>query len=564
VAISEAQDPNPREPAAGVVDAVAPTSPVAVPSAFGVVTSLVRTFSQGSALVRESATAGRELVKIVGGRSDVVPARGDRRFRDPAWTDNGLYHRLMQAYLTGCDAADNLVETLGQADWHRLEQARFAMGILTSAAAPTNNLLGNPAALKTTLETRGRNLVRGALNFVDDVRHNGAMPSNVKRGALEVGEDLALTPGSVIDQDDVAELIQYTPTTNSVMQRPLVIVPPPIGRYYFLDLRPGRSLVEYAVARGLQTFLISWRNPGADQADWDIDTYAERVLTAIDTVRETTGSPDVTVIGFCAGGILTATVLSHLAAVKDDRVHAATFAVTLLDFGVQAPMGAFNSGPLLGLARRSSERSSVISAQSLSRVFALMRPNDLVWNSWVNNYLLGQDPPVFDILSWNADGTNLPAALHDQFLAIFADNTLVEPGATSVLGTPVDLSQITVPTYVTGAINDHLTPWQGCYRTTQLLSGPSTFVLSNAGHIASLVNPPGNPKASYFTNDAAPGADPDAWRADAQSRTGSWWEHWVDWTIASSGTQHPAPAHSGCPTHPVLGPAPGRYVRDLA
>jgi polyhydroxyalkanoate synthase len=551
------------EPDVEMIDAVASTDPVAVPTALNVLKSLARTFAPSTVTARESVKIGRELVQIVAGRSTIAPPKNDSRFRDPTWTDNGLYHRIMQGYLALCAGTDNIVANREPDDWRRLEQARFATNLLTSAAAPTNNILGNPAALKKTLETGGRNLLRGAANFVDDIRHNGGMPANVKRDVLRVGEHLALTPGTVINRDDVAEIIRYTPTTDVVRERPLVIIPPPIGRFYFLDLRPGRSLVEYAVSRGLQTHLLSWRNPGPDQADWDLDTYASRVLSAIDTVRETTGSDDVTVIGFCAGGILTSTVLNYLAARGDHRVHAAAFAVTLLDFGVQAPLGAFNSAPLLGLARQRSGKSGVITAQSLSRVFALMRPNDLIWNSWVNNYLLGQDPALFDILAWNADGTNLPATLHSQFLDIFAGNTLVEPKTTTVLGVPVDLTQITTPTYVVGALNDHLTPWQGCYRTTQLLSGPATFVLSNAGHIASLVNPPGNPKASYLTSDEAPDTDPEAWRDGATQRAGSWWEHWADWAVARSGGERKARTDTSTTHHRELDAAPGRYVRDL-
>ena len=366
----------------------------------------------------------------------------------------------------------------------------------------------------------------------------------------------------MIDKDDRAEVLQYTPTTETVRERPMLVVPPPIGRYYFLDLRPGRSFVEYSVSRGLQTFLLSWRNPGPDQADWDIDTYAERILTAIDAVREATGSDDVNVIGFCAGGILNSAVLNHLAAKGDDRVHTASYAVTLLDFGQSAPIGAFSGAKLLSLARWNSKRSGVISARAMGNAFTWMRPNDLVWNYWVNNYLMGEDPPVFDILSWNADGTNLPAALHRQFLDIFEHNPLPEQGAMEALGTPIDLRQIKVPTYVTGAINDHLTPWKGCYRTTQLMSGESTFALSNAGHIASLVNPPGNPKANYYTAPLDPKASPEAWLESAENHTGSWWEHWADWAVERSGDQVPAPETLGSARFPAQAPAPGSYVRQ--
>jgi polyhydroxyalkanoate synthase len=365
----------------------------------------------------------------------------------------------------------------------------------------------------------------------------------------------------VVHRDEVIELIQYTPTTARVRHRPVVIVPPPIGRFYFLDLRPGRSLVEYAVSRGLQVFMISWRNPTKEQADWSLDTYAQRVVDAIDVASEITGSPDVTTLGLCAGGQVMTTALNHLAATGDDRVHAAGYAVTLLDFSRRAPLGAFSGPRLLELARRNSSRHGVISAREMGSVFSWMRPDDLIFNYLVNQWLMGEDPPAFDILAWNADGTNLPARLHEQFLEIFGKNALVRAGEMRVLGSPVHLSRITVPTFVTGALTDHITPWEGCYRTTQLLSGPSTFVLSYSGHIQSLVNPPGNPKAHYWTG-GEPGPDPQAWRAAAERHTGSWWEPWAEWMLERSGDEVPAPAARGSAEHPPLEPAPGSYVRD--
>ena len=342
----------------------------------------------------------------------------------------------------------------------------------------------------------------------------------------------------------------------------MLIVPPPIGRFYFLDLRPGRSFVEYSVSRGLQTFMLSWRNPSKDQGDWNLDNYAARILSAIDAVREVTGSEDVDIIGFCAGGILQTLLLNHLAAQNDNRVHSASYAVTLLDFGQTAPIRAFSSPKLLAVARWNSGRSGIISARNMGAVFTWMRPNELVWNYWVNNYLMGNNPPVFDILAWNADGTNLPGALHKQFLDIFENNSLCEPGRITVLGTPVDLSTVTVPTFVTGGTTDHLTPWKGCYRTTQLMSGPSTFVLSNAGHIQSLVNPPGNPKATYFSGGEL-GNDAQGWLDGSEKHSGTWWDHWADWVIEHSEETVPAPTRLGSDDHPAREDAPGLYVRDL-
>jgi len=502
-----------------------------------------------------------DLAGIAVGASPVSPAAGDWRFQDRAWTEHPYYRRLGQAYTASCAVADEMLDDLARSG-RATPAARFLLTILETAAAPTNTLLGNPAAVKRAYETGGLSLLRGMKNFVGDVLHNGGMPSTVDRSVYSVGRDFAITPGAVVDRDPVAEVIQYAPGTEQVQARPVLIVPPPIGRYYFLDLRPGRSMVEYAVNRGLQTFMLSWRNPTREQADWTLDTYAGRVLTAIDAVREVTGAPDIDVIGFCAGGILLTLALNHLAALGQAPVHSASYAVTLLDWGQEVPIKAFSASRLLALARWNSARAGVINARDMGSAFTWMRPDDLVWKSWVNNYLMGDKPPAFDILAWNADGTNLPAALHAQFLDIFEHNPLATPGRLTCLGTPVDLSTITLPTYVTGGVTDHLTPWTSCYRTTQLLSGPSTFVLSNAGHIQSLVNPPGNPKAVFYTG-AEPGPDPEAWLDGAQKHTGTWWTHWADWIVAQSAGTKAAPPRLGNAEHPPLDDAPGCYVRDL-
>jgi len=525
--------------------------------------AVLSTLAQPAPLVREAARLGRNAVRILRGTDEIAPAPKDKRFADPAWSTHPGYRRLAQSYLAVTGSLNGLIDAYeaAGADWHEVEQARFVFNAFTSALAPTNTLAGNPAAVKRAFDTAGRSVLRGMGNMLHDLRHNGGLPTQVDRSAFTVGEDLGVSPGAVVYRDEVIEVIQYAPTTPRVRQRPVVIVPPPIGRFYFLDLRPGRSLVEYAVSRGLQVFMISWRNPTKEQADWGLDTYAGAVLDAVDVAREITGSPDVTTLGLCAGGQVMTTALNHLAAAGDERVHAAGYAVTLLDFSSRAPLGAFSGPRLIDLAGRNSRRQGVITARQMGSVFTWMRPDDLVFNYVVNQWLMGEDPPAFDILAWNADGTNLPARLHEQFLEIFGKNALVRAGAVRVLGTPVHLSRITVPTFVTGALTDHLTPWDGCYRTTQLLSGPSTFVLSYSGHIQSLVNPPGNPKAHYWTG-GEPGADPHAWRAAAERHTGSWWEPWSAWMLERSGEEAPAPATLGSAGHPALEPAPGSYVRD--
>ncbi|WP_246066173.1 PHA/PHB synthase family protein [Geodermatophilus aquaeductus] len=537
--------------------------PVGVPTSRGIARAVLATLAQPVPLAREATRLGRDSVRILRGTDEIAPSPRDRRFADPAWSTHPGYRRLAQSYLAVTRSLDGLVDAYEArgADWREVEQARFALNAVTSALAPTNTLLGNPAALKRAFDTGGRSVLRGLGHMLDDLRHNGGLPTQTDRGAFTVGKDLGISPGAVVHRDEVVEIIQYAPTTPRVRQRPLVIVPPPIGRFYFLDLRPGRSLVEYAVSRGLQVFMISWRNPTAEQAEWGLDTYAQRVVDSIDVATEITGSPDVTMLGLCAGGQLMTTALNHLAATGDDRVTAAGYAVTLLDFSSRAPLGAFSGPRLMELARRNSRRRGVISAREMGSVFSWMRPDDLVFNYLVNQWLMGEDPPAFDILAWNADGTNLPARLHEQFLEIFGTNALVRPGAMRVLGTPVHLSRITLPTFVTGALTDHLTPWAGCYRTTQLLSGPSTFVLSHSGHIQSLVNPPGNPKAHYWTG-GEPGPDPEAWRASAERHTGSWWEPWAEWLLERSGDEVPAPTARGSAAHPPLEPAPGSYVLD--
>ena len=516
----------------------------------------------GGDAARAALGLSAEVVRIATGRSAVEAERGDWRFADPTWNRNPVYKRVKQLYLASSRALTGIAEG-ADVDWKTRERALFGLGILTSAAAPTNTLPGNPAAIKEALETGGGSLARGVRHFVDDVRHNRGMPRQVDTSGFTVGENLATAPGAVVYRDEVMEVLQFTPTTSRVQSRPVVMIPPQINKYYFLDLSPGRSFIAYAVSRGIQFFAISWRNPRKEHGDWGLDTYAGAYLKAVDVARDITGCDDVNALGMCAGGITMTTALSHLAATDDPRVHSASYGVTLLDFSVPAMVGLFQARPLISVARRRSARARVLDGDTLASVFTWMRPNDLVWNYWVNNYLMGKNPPAFDILAWNADKTNLPGRLHGQFLDIFEGNLLAEPGGLTVLGSPVNLSAIKYDTYVTGGLTDHLTPWQGCYRATQLLSGPSTFVLSPTGHIQTQVQPPGNPKAHYFVGPE-PGPDPEEWRAAAERRDGSWWEHWTAWIIERGGGDKPAPKQLGNRRHQVLDPAPGRYVLDPA
>ena len=542
------------EPALDAVVGGEDAGSIDVPS---LVTSLGRATLGSRRLARAGLGLSVEAARVAVGGSRVEPARRDFRFDDPTWTENPGYRRVKQLYLAWSKVVEDLVDG-ADVEWRTRERARFAAGILTSALAPTNTLAGNPAALKRALETGGGSLLTGAKQWLGDVIHNGGMPSQVDASVFTVGQNIAVTPGAVVYRSEVMEVLQYAPTTTEVRARPLVIIPPQINKYYFVDLAPGRSLVEHAVGRGLTVFIISWRNPSKEHGDWDLDTYARAYLDAVEVAREITGSDDVVTLGRCAGGITMSTALAYLAVRGEPKVAAASFAVTLLDWAVPAPIGAFQSSAVLWVARRKSRRAGVLDARSLGSVFTWMRPNDLVWNYWVNNYLMGKKPAAFDILAWNGDQTNLPGGLHSQFLDIFEDNLLVAPGGLRVLGEPVDLAAVKIDTYVIGGLSDHLTPWQGCYRATQLFGGESTFVLSPTGHIQTPVSPPSS-KAHYFTGPE-PGPHPEAWRAAAQRQDGTWWDHWADWMIARAGEERPAPKTLGSRRHQVLGPAPGTYV----
>jgi polyhydroxyalkanoate synthase len=523
---------------------------------------LARALVRPGALARRSANFAAEVAAIIAGSNERAPASGDRQFSDPAFTEHPLYRRLMQLYFAWRDGIHALVDEL-ELDPKSHARGRFALRILTDALAPTNALVGNPQALKRAFETGGRSLLRGARQMLHDVIDNGGMPAQVNRQAFRVGENLALTPGQVVFRSDVLELIQYAPTTANVYARPLMMIPPQINKYYILDLAPRRSLIEYAVGRGFQTFAVSWRNPTAAQRDWGLGTYVQALREASDVARAITGADKLNVLGACAGGITTAVLLGHLAARGDDRVASATFPVTVLDTSVESAMDLLASEKSIAAALERSRRKGVLSGREMARVFAWLRPNDLVWSYWVNNYLLGEPPPAFDILYWNNDATNLPATLHAEFLEIFVNNSLCHPGSLEVLDTPIDLGKVQADVYAVGALSDHITPWQACYRTPRLFGGKRTFVESTSGHIQAIVNPPGNAKALFLASDTY-GPDAQEWLEGAREHRGSWWDHWTAWLIERSGPSVTAPTQLGSEAHPPLMAAPGRYVHQRA
>jgi polyhydroxyalkanoate synthase len=508
-----------------------------------------------------AAALGSELARIAAGRSEVAPDRKDRRFADPAWAGNPLLRRVMQAYLTSSQTATDLLTAAGL-DWRDDERLRFMLSNLIAAASPANNPLLNPAAIKTAIDTGGASVLRGLRAFAGDMAQAPRVPAMVEPGAFEVGRDLAVTPGAVVYRTEMFELLQYSPVTELVHEYPVLIVPPMINKYYITDLAPGRSMTEYLVGQGHQVFTISWRNPDARHRDWDLDSYGGAIVAALDAVLAVSKARKASICALCSGGIVSSMVAAHLSAAGQlDRLASLALAVTVLDQARAGTAGAMIDEPTAAAAVAASAARGYLDGRSLAEVFAWLRPDDLIWNYWVNNYLQGRTPPPFDILAWNADTTRLAAGLHRGFIRLALDNGLTKPGAASMLGSPVDLSKVDADAYVIAGIADHLCPWQSCYRTTQLLGGPVTFVLSTSGHIASMVNPPGNPKANFQTAPDNP-ADPREWLAGAQFLNGSWWPHYSQWLAERSGSQRKSRATPGRKDYPPLAAAPGTYVHD--
>jgi polyhydroxyalkanoate synthase subunit PhaC len=510
-------------------------------------------------LVDGVVDAGRRLVDVATGHSDLAPAPSDKRFADAAWADNPVYRRVVQAYLVERDALFRLVDEVGLDDKSR-ERARFAVSLVTEAAAPTNTLLGNPGALAKAWQTRGQSLVAGLRHLRHDLVHNGGMPSMVDTRPFTVGGNLAVTPGQVVHRGELFELIQYAPAAARTYTRPLVAIPPQINKYYISDLAPGRSFVEHTVAAGIPYFAVSWRNPTPAQRDWDLATYVSACKEAIEIACDISASDDANVAGMCAGGITLACLLGHLAVTDESLVNSATFMVAGLDTAGESTLGLLTSKASIEAARSRSQRRGVLDGRDLGSMFAWLRPNDLVWSYWVNNYLLGQNPPAFDILFWNADTTNLTAGLHSDFLDLLECNSLVEPGSVEVLGTPIDLAKVRCDAFVVAGATDHIIPWTGAYRTTQMLGSDSEFVLGSSGHIQAIVNPPGNPRSRFLTRPGPPPPDPNEWREGATTTEGSWWDHWLRWLGQRSGPERRAPTKLGNRRHKPIEPAPGRYV----
>ncbi|MEZ0053328.1 polyhydroxyalkanoate synthase [Mycobacterium sp. MAA66] len=515
---------------------------------------------QPRTVLDRGAELARELGSIALGDCDLAPNRADKRFSDPAWQQNPALHRIMQAYLAASDTAERLFDD-ADLDWRDEARMRFVLDNLVEGLAPTNNPLISPLGWKALIDTGGLSAVRGLRAFARDMMSQPRVPAMVEPDAYAVGETLAVTKGAVVLQTPMFELIQYVPQTPKVRAVPLLMVPPVINKYYVMDIAPGRSMIEYFVQQGQQVFTISWRNPQARHKDWGLDAYGGALVEAIDAVRAITGSDGTHVMASCSGGIITAMTAAHLAATgQGDKIAGLTLAVTVLDQDRAGFASAAMSDRAAQAAIATSARKGYLDGKAMAEMFAWLRPTDLVWRYWVNNYVQGRSPAAFDVLFWNADTTRMAAALHRDMVLMGVHNSLVTPGEASMLGTPVDLGNITCDAYVIGGIADHISPWQATYRSAKLLgSKDNRYVLSSSGHIAALVNPPGNPKASYRGGQVAD-ETPDEWLAAAEKSSDSWWPDYVAWLAERSGDEIDAPVTLGAEGFTAIGPAPGTYV----
>jgi polyhydroxyalkanoate synthase len=494
----------------------------------------------------------------------------DKRFAGEAWTKDPRYDAVVRTYLTQSDLLRKALDA-APVDDRSKAQWGFALSQVLDALSPANNLTTNPEAMQLAMETGGASLLDGMKLFIEDVAKGRV--SMTDEMAFEVGRDVGTTPGSVVHQNELMQVIQYTPTTAKVHQRPLLIVPPCINKYYILDLRPANSFVAHAVAEGHTVFLVSWRNAGPDQGELTWDDYLEQgVLRAIEVARSIAKADKVNTLGFCVGGTLLAGALAVQAARGEHPAASMTLLTTMLDFTDTGEIGLLVTEEAVAAREAAIGRGGLLKGSELGQVFASLRANDLIWPYVVKGYLQGKAPPAFDLLFWNGDETNLPGPMFCWYVRnTYLENKLREPGGTVQLGQSVDLGNLDVPAFVYASKEDHIVPWQTAYASTQLLSGDTTFVLGASGHIAGVINPPAANKRNYWTAAADGtghpgrlGADPAEWFDTAEQVAGSWWPAWAAWLAPHSGPQVTARKKLGNAEYTVVEPAPGSYVRVKA
>jgi polyhydroxyalkanoate synthase len=511
----------------------------------------------------------QSMLRMLGAPAEpaTAPSKGDRRFKHEAWQEHFLFDFVKQSYLITARWLHDQVASVEGLPEPTRKKVDFFTRQYIDAMAPSNFALTNPEVLKETIASGGQNLVRGLNNLLDDIeRGNGQLRiSMTDSTAFELGVNIATTPGKVVHQTELMQLIQYEPATQKQWQRPLLIVPPWINKYYILDLREKNSFIRWAVGQGMTVFVVSWVNPDEKLAHKDFEDYlTDGMLAALDAVQKATGEPDANVVGYCLGGTLTAATLGWLAARQQQkRVASATFLTSLIDFTAPGELEVFIDEDQVGaLERRMSERG-YLAGSEMANTFNMLRANDLIWSFVINNYLLGRDPFPFDLLHWNCDSTRMPAAMHSFYLRnMYMANRLREPGGLTLAGVSIDLAQVKVPAYFASAVEDHIAPWKTTYAGASILRGPNRFVLSGSGHIAGIVNPPAANKYGYWTNASLP-QDADDWLAGATQHEGSWWNDWRQWIEPYLGKEV-APRVPGKGRLPALEAAPGSYAKVRA
>ncbi|HEY0421494.1 MAG TPA: class I poly(R)-hydroxyalkanoic acid synthase [Acetobacteraceae bacterium] len=489
----------------------------------------------------------------------------DRRFKDDAWKDNEIFDFIKQSYLLSARFVQDVVTKVDGLEPATAQKVDFYSRQFVDAMSPSNFLLTNPEVLRKTAETGGENLIKGLNNLLSDLeRGKGDLRIRMTdTDAFRLGENIAVTPGKVVYQNDLMQLIQYAPSTAKVLKRPLLVIPPWINKFYILDLRPKNSFVRWAVSQGHTVFIVSWVNPDERLAEKNFDDYMrEGVLDALTAIEAATGESHVNAIGYCLGGTLLASTLAWMAAHGDDRIRSATFFVTLMDFREAGELSVFIDEEQIRMLEEKMNKRGFLDGSEMATTFNMLRANDLIWSFVVNNYLLGNDPFPFDLLYWNSDSTRMPAAMHSFYLRnMYQDNLLAQPGGISLGGTPIDLGQVRQPAYFLSTREDHIAPWRATYRGTHLLGGSNRFVLAASGHIAGVVNPPDGGKYSHWINTELPD-EPEAWFAGATEMAGSWWPDWQRWITALDRKQVPARTPGDGKLAPIED-APGSYVKVL-
>ncbi len=507
-------------------------------------------------------------MRMLGAPADPVaePAKGDKRFKHEDWEQHFLFDYVKQGYLITAHWLHDAVANVEGLDDGTRKKVDFFTRQYIDALAPSNFALTNPEVFRETITSGGQNLVRGLHNLLDDIERGGGQLkiSMTDTKAFELGVNIATTPGKVVFQNELMQLIQYEPSTAKVHKRPLLIMPPWINKYYILDLREKNSMVKWAVDQGITTFVMSWVNPDAELAHKDFEDYlVEGPLAALDAIEKATGETEVNALGYCLGGTLLAAALAYMAAKKDKRIVSATFMTALVDFVRTGELEVFiDEVQVASLEKKMNERG-FLEGSEMANTFNMLRSNDLIWSFVINNYLLGRDPFPFDLLHWNVDSTRMPATMHSFYLRnMYMKNLLKKPGGIKLAGVPIDLAKITVPTYFASAIEDHIAPWKATYSGPKLMHGKSRFVLSGSGHIAGMINPPSANKYCYWTGEKLPDA-PDDWFAGAKQHPGSWWNDWSAWLKPYLGKEVPARA-PGKGKLKVIEASPGSYARVRA